>query len=64
MKADRLFSNNRKSLVLMSFEQGQHRDQLRKSLVDLKAQMLSVMESAARLGLLTVKTNVAAGIAS
>ena len=64
VKADRLFSNNRKSLVLMSFEQGQHRDQLRKSLVDLKAQMLSVMESAARLGLLTVKTNVAAGIAS
>ena len=58
-KADRLYSNHTKSLILMPFLHEQQRDQLRKSLFDLRTQVLSVMESAARLGLIFIKTKEA-----
>ena len=55
-KADRLYSNHTKSLILMPFEHEQQRDQLRKNVVAMRTQVLSVMESAARLGLISIKT--------
>jgi len=53
-RADRLVVNENKSMVLMTFAQGQQRGRIQEDLKELSLQMKSVVESAARLGLVRI----------